>query len=157
MSTLKPTSYDPMAFDDPDPKHVTVTIGKESYKLFEASADAAVRFRNSAARAAVLKDGKVVGVNGVADSEVVLVGNCLFHVNSDGSSGPPVSEHKIRGWKVSVLKRLFDRVKEISDGLVDPATPEALREQIAELQRQLAEAEAGDSPGKAAPSAGTGS
>lgn len=157
MSTIKPTTYDPMTFDDPDPRFVEVTVGKEHFRLYEASADAALRFRNCAARAARLKDGKVVGVDGVADSELVLVSNCLFDVKPGGEVGMPVSEHRIRGWKVAVLKGMFDRVKEMSDGLVDPATPEALREQITSLQEQLAEAEAGDSPGKPAPSAGTGS
>jgi hypothetical protein len=157
VSTIKSTTYDPMAFDDPDPKFVPVTVKGEKYRLYEASADAAIRFRNSAAKSARLKDGKVVGVDGVADSELVLVANCLFHTNDNGDLGAPASEHKIRGWRVAVLKGMFERVKEMSDGLVDPSTPESLREQIAELQRQLAEAEAGGSPGKAAPSAGTGS
>lgn len=152
MSYLEPNSFEPIVIDDPSPKHVEVTISGKRYHLLEATVDAATRYRNLAIKSARMTDGKITGVEGIADAEPNLISNCLFELNAEGKRVGTVSERIIRGWANHIQKLLFDRIKSISDGLVDKPSAKELKKQIKQLQDQLKDLEEDREPGKSEPS-----
>jgi hypothetical protein len=136
-----------MVFDDLAPAEVPVRIGGERFVLREASGDAAAKYNNARMRAHKLQDGALVGLDGVGDLEPLLVSLCLYKADKDGGlpltkagDADPrflVPQEQIRRWKGNVQHALFDKAKELSPWLIQAPTPEALREQIALLQKQL--------------------
>lgn len=130
--------YEKMVFDDPTPAKVEVTIGGEEYVLKEASGDTAVKYRNMLLRATKMSDGKVSGIDGMADAEPYLVSACLFRiVDMKGTrTEVPVALAAVRAFKDSILKQLFERVKKIS-GLDDKETEQSLKKKIADLTAKL--------------------
>ncbi len=123
-------------FDDMDiaPREVEFKLGGVQHVLKEASADAARRYRNTAVKAAKMSDGKVTGLDGVADVEPLLVSLCLFKREEKGDK--PIKLDDVLKMPSRVTKRMFERAKEISD-LDEGADEESLRKQIAALQQQL--------------------
>lgn len=117
-------------FRDLQPQSIPVPIGKECYRLFEASGDAARVYRNSVLRSTKLgPDGKPVSVEGLADAEPLLVSKCLykadgdFNVPTDGNGWPTdptklVHQNVIMRWPQRVQKGLYDWVMRVS-GLND--------------------------------------
>jgi hypothetical protein len=137
-------------FDDLEPCGVTVTLGrgdqKQHYILREATADAAKKYQNCRARSTRFnEEGKVTGIDGVADAEPLLVSHCLCLTNPDHvtvlldkkSNAMTVPLHTILSWKVGIVKTLFEKVREISPGLDDDTNEDALVKQIDLLTRAL--------------------
>ncbi len=124
-----------MRFDDLEPIKIPVFIGTKEYVLREASADAAVKYRNAGTKAARMQDGKLVGLDGVADVVLLLVCGCLFEVKEIGGNRVegPVSPVWLRTLPYRIVKPLFDRAKAISKGLEDEDTVETLDAQIKDL------------------------
>lgn len=135
---VAPGIYDDIVLDL-EPKSVRVTLAGEPYLLREASEDAACRFHNAAMRAAKMSDGKVTGVDGVADSEPILVAGCLFKlVKVKGRDvEQPVSLQFVRDLPARVVKPLFERAKRISG--LDEEPESVLRKRIAEDTKKLDE------------------
>lgn len=107
FSTLKP--------------HRETFVGPDGnvYTLTDATIDAGVAFRNANLGAAELSpEGKVQRWTGMADSERVLVGHCIFAGAEVANDAVPVGPDFIRRWPIIVLTRLYDRVIEVSPGLV---------------------------------------
>lgn len=98
---------------DLTPKEETYRIGGRDYTLVEPSEDAACRWRNLATSKAKMQDGKVVGMDGIADVQPYLVSLCLFEETDKGRVAVPLSV--IRGWPARVVKVLFERAKELGD------------------------------------------
>lgn len=133
MANEDKTAQDPysdLVFEDLEPKFVDVWLtskkpDKPSHRLREATEDVACKFRNAAMRAARMTDGKVVGVDGMADCEPILVAGCLFKLVPDPKSPGGVRElactvGEVRSWSARVVGPLFDRAKLIS-GMTDAA------------------------------------
>jgi hypothetical protein len=162
------SDYNPlgeMEFDDLPPIEVPVKVKQPSgppklYLLKEASADVARQYKNATMRAAKLVGGEVVGMDGIADAELLLVSLCLFDARWEGSpdgegggryvqaTGNPVGLAKVRAMKYKTVKSMFDKVQEISN-LSDKDTIEGLDRQIAGLQKRrekLAETEGETAP-----------
>lgn len=146
--------YEKMTFDDPTPGKVEVVIGNEEYVLKEASGDTAVKYRNMLLRATKMTDGKVSGIDGMADAEPFLVSACLFRiVDMKGTrTEVPVALAAVRAFKDSLLKSLFERVKKIS-GLDDKETAESLKKKIADLTAKLEVLQRGQDDAKNSPGA----
>lgn len=133
----------------------------ERYVVREASTAAAVAYRNSNSRASRYEDGKFVGLDGLADSEPLLVGLCTFKVDDKGgASGAPVGHEAVMKWPDRVQRALYDIVKEISPRLTDVLTLESVDKQLTRLQerrRELVEERArGGAPNPNAPPPPTG-
>ncbi len=130
-----------LIFDDLAPVSVPVTIGKKKCLLREASGDAACQYRNLLTAAARMNDGKVVGMHGVADAEPLLVSLCLFELYD--LKGEQKERRfllsEIRGWRSSVQRALFDKIKEISPGLDEKDTPETVRKRLETMERSMAD------------------
>ena len=127
----------PLVFNDLAPISVPVEIAGKQYLLKEASEDAACRFRNARFEGAKLSDdGRMMSVGNMADVEPLLVSLCLFElygVNGD-TKERPVLLSQVRAWPPRVVKPLFEKVKEMSDGLEEKPTKESLTKQIEKLQ-----------------------
>lgn len=91
---------------------IPVEIDGEQYVLREASGETAATWRNAIMRCAVIgPDGKPTGVRDLADTELLLVSLCLFHVGS----GNAVGLDFVRSLPNRVCRALFAKVREISD------------------------------------------
>lgn len=105
------TQYDPISFDDLTPIEIPVKLAGVSYTLREASAGAASKWRNFLLRSTKLsKEGKPVSIEGLADSEILLVSLCLFRADT----GKPVSTSTVATWPSKIVKVLFEKSKQIS-------------------------------------------
>lgn len=87
-----------------------VKVGDTNYTLREALEATAVIWRNSNMAAATFRDGGISGFRGIADSEPLLVSLCLFD-----ESGNNVKLSVVKGWPARVVKKLFEKAKEISE------------------------------------------
>lgn len=143
-----------MVFEETlEPKQVPVKIGGVEYILLEAGAAEAIQYRNAKARAVRMKDGEVVGWEGTADIEAMMVSLCLYNTVPDKREGSfvrvlPTKDdgspnldfrvplHKVLSFRPSVVASLFRRLQEISE-LEEVQTEESLVRQIEVLTRQL--------------------
>lgn len=158
MSASDETAFD---FSSLAPREIPV-VGPDGarYVLREASADAAIRYRELNLRARRLEDGKLVGWTGeMVQSDVVLVAHCLYRTDAAGNrTGVTVPVELVRGWPDQVQAKLYDWVINNSPTLRPPATAAELEAEIARLRDRLAAVRAGAADGpKAPPASGAGS
>ena len=137
---------------DLQPARVKYRIGGKPYILCEATADAAIKYRNRCIAATKYdsKTGARVGVEGLADAEPFLLSMCLFHAGDDGelrlnTDGEPdvryaVPVQAIRKFPNHVQRTLFDKCHEIS-GLEGRWTIPTLKKEIERLQDILKDME----------------
>jgi hypothetical protein len=130
---------DQMNFDL-EPLEVQVTVGGKSYVLREASEDAACKWRNKIMSSTKLTDGKPSSIDGIGDSEPLLVSLCLWEQHS--STKDEVKQLKVplevvRSWPSRVVKKLHKWVMENSDLEEKPKTRTEIEKAISDLNVQL--------------------
>lgn len=110
-----------LVFDDPAPKEIPTKIGGNSYYLVEASATAAAAYKNAKYKAFRMNDGKVSGIDLLADADLVLLRHCLVRAKADGSIDKSsngkyvtVRPDEIDGLAYRVQKALVKAVKDVS-------------------------------------------
>lgn len=144
---------EPMDFDLA-PIRIPVTVRGKRYILSDATAGAVVQYRNALMKSTRMIDGKVSGVEGMADAEPLLVSLCLSNLSKDDPLAPatdpggnpvPVGIAVVKSFPSSAMKILFDRIKEIS-GLNDDESEETLAKRIEVDQKKLASMRAGGEP-----------
>jgi hypothetical protein len=138
----------PIIFDDLAPIEIPVTMGKKQYILREASEAVAAKWRNHNMQGIRVVGGKVAGMDGVGDTQALLVSLCLCETDENGAvltikvgneeipKTVPLAE--VRRWHSRIVGPLFDRAKAISK-LDEQETEETLVEKIGRLQEQLTE------------------
>lgn len=146
-------------FDGLEPIEVPFKLFGRDYILREPSEDAAAKFRNANLKGLRMQDGKVSGAEGLADSQKLLLSQCLYYADKDGNlpldkDGDPdprflVAVQRVGKWPARVAKPIFERAKELGK-LAEDETEESLVKQIAKLQEQLAR-KRGEDPAKNAP------
>lgn len=139
-----------MVYDDISLVQVKVTVGKKEYVLQEADADTARRYRNMAVSGAKMDDGKVIGVRGIGDLELFLVGECLFEASETQgtpSLGRKVDAKTLQSWKSYIISDIFRRAKEISR-LDEPLTLDDALRQREKLDQTIQQLEEGDAAKK---------
>jgi hypothetical protein len=100
-----------LSFDSLDLRQVEVEIQGKLYLLREATGAGAARWRGAVIRAARFgADGKVERLDGAADSELILVNECLVD-----ASGRRTPLQVLQGWPARVVKALFEEAKRISE------------------------------------------
>jgi hypothetical protein len=120
-----------LAFDDVDlaPREVEVTIRSEKYVIRELSLGQAITYRNASVACAKMRDGKVIGMEGIADLESLLLSLCLWKVGE--KNGERILMKVTRGFIEElpgrVASQLHAQAKEISElnekiGADDPTT-----------------------------------
>lgn len=130
------------------PQEIEVQISDgttvETYVLREASEDAAVRYRNTVMDSAEISaEGKPTRVRHLADIEPFLVHLCLWD-----SEGKNPTLRKVRSWPARVVKRLYDKAREISNLAEEEDTIEALQLRRDDIEQKLAKLRAGESTAK---------
>lgn len=132
-------NFDEIPHQDKDgsplPNEVPVTYQERTYVLVEATGEVAAKYQNAIFRSSRLDDGKLIGMDGLADASLILVSGCLFPVK-DGVRGPNVTLPTIKSWPNRIVKKLFETARDISD-LADQDTVEGLEKQITNLQKRL--------------------
>lgn len=130
---------DSLDFTDLAPIELPVKIMGRNFLLREASADAAVRYRNCLLRSTRMVDGKVSGIEGMADAEPLLVSCCLLEliIHSNGETlKRAVTEGDVRRLPNRITAKLFEAAKRISR-LDEDEKPEVIKKQIKALQERL--------------------
>lgn len=116
-----------LVFDDLEPQQREFEYKGKTYILTEASADAAAKYRNASLRAAKMNDGKITGMDGLADAEPILVARCVFEAGEnkelrlDGQGNANVQFlvplPKVLGWPDKLVSRLYNEVKAMTPSL----------------------------------------
>ena len=102
---------EPIRFDSFALHEEPVFLGDKKFVLREASSGAATRYRNALLDCATMgPEGKPSKLSGMASVEPLLVSLCLFE-----EDGKPVPLAEIERWPSKIVKRLFNRVKDVSD------------------------------------------
>jgi hypothetical protein len=130
-----------LEFDNPTPVEEPVKIGGEDY-VIRVSGDAVVRYRNAVMRSQIYdENGKLARLDGLADSEPLLVSLCLFKLSkSNGQVVPmPVQLQTIRSWRPEIQARLYDKIKNDNPDIEGASTDEQLNEQLGRLQKRIAD------------------
>lgn len=154
---------DPFDFDDLAPIEIPVRIAGVAYILREASEAAACKWRNHQLKATRMADGKVTGMDGMADAEPLLVSLCLCQTNPDGTlkldpqrNPANVPLALVLSWPARIVKPLFEKAKEISD-LTEKETADALEKRLLETREKLDKLRAGENREKNLPNGSTDS
>lgn len=137
---------EPLVFDDIAPIEVPVTIKGKSYVLREANEAASARYKNMQFKAMKLAEGidgsKTSSIDGMAETEALLVSLCLFEkTENGGEKNVPLEE--IKRLPHRVIEPLFKRAEEIS-GLQNKETKEDLVKKIKECQAKIAKLKANE-------------
>ncbi len=91
-------------------KHILGPDG-ENYTLKEANGRAAKIYNNARIAGVTLGDsGKAESITGIGDLEPLLVSLCLF-----GDEGRPIQQAVVEKWSYQVVKKLHDKIKEVSN------------------------------------------
>lgn len=152
---------DELDFDSVVSIEVPVKLNKQTYVLKEASGETAAKYKNAMLRATKLEDGKVSAIDGMADSELLLVSLCLFRrVERDGGTADePVTVAFVKTLPSRVVSKLYDTAKKISE-LDQDETVEALEKKIKESEEKIKKINSGSDPaknGRTSSTDGTGS
>lgn len=126
---------DEMLFNDIEIISVPIQIKGIKYKLVEASAEVAAKYRNKAMSGTTFSDGRPTGVSGLGDLQILLVSLCLYQVTVKGveEALSPVSEEFVKKLPDRILKPIFERAKLISE------LNEGGDETIADLEKQISD------------------
>lgn len=128
-------------YSDLTPIEIPVTnLNGKNYILREADGDTGAKFKSRSAQCMRMTEGKVSGVNDIGSLEPYLLSLCMLQVSihTDGETKhlKSVSEATIRSWPSKVVKKLFNKAKEISE-LNEEETVESLEKVIKEATKKL--------------------
>lgn len=136
---------DVMEFEDEELVEVPVKIGANRYILQEANGDVVVQHRNAVLAYTRYNDqGNIASISGIASAEPLLISKCLYTTIPADKANPegPVIKSKLAGLEFvnnlrhRTMKKLFNRIKEISD-MNDDESVEALKKQRDELTKRI--------------------
>lgn len=142
--TVDSPFFDPITgfdFDDLQPVSMPVKYQNKQLVVREAVGGAVVSYRNAAMRSARMEDAKVVGINGLADSEPILVAACLFEIHptvivNGTPMEKPVTVDFVKKMPYRMMKTLYDWIKKVSD-IDEGETEETLLKQKTEIDKKL--------------------
>lgn len=136
-----------MVYDDIVPREVKVRIGPARYVLREGGGDVVAKFKNAQMRAARASTNGVVYMDGMADTESLLVSLCLYRADDEGNlrlnkKGDPdpaflVSQEAVKKFTNKVISDLYERAKALAGLNEEEETEEALERRLASLKRKL--------------------
>ena len=90
-------------------------IGADQYILVEADSETGTMYKNQAMAAGRFsEEGKLAGVNGLAEVEPLLVSRCLFKLDA-AMERHPVTLATVKAWPNRVVKSLYQKAQAMSD------------------------------------------
>lgn len=111
-------------------------LGK-NYILREAKGATVVEFNDMRLKATRMSDGKVVGIDGMANAEPFLVSRCLFEVDAEGKE-TAISPGVVKSFPGHVMTRLYIEAKKLSK-IDEEETEETVMKEMARLQKKIVE------------------
>jgi len=128
------------------------------YILLEPTCAASCVYENERTKGMKYDEkGKSVQLIGLADSEPILVAECLYKADKDGklpidSAGNPRPDMKvglgtIRAWPDRIVQALYEKLLEWSPGLRPKAKRDVLEDRIKEAEKELAALDAEEKNG----------
>jgi hypothetical protein len=146
--------YRAVSLDFPDlkPVEVSVTVGRVTYVLREASYAVKKQYRNAQMRAVRMVDGKMTGLDGAMEADPLLLAGCLFETDNEGkATNRTVDVRLLHSWPARVVEPLVAEAKRLSN-IDQDETREALEKRLEETKKALAKLDekngkAEDNPG----------
>ena len=124
---------------DLQPKRATAKIGGRRHVVKEANGGVAKQYKNACMRGTKMDDGKIVGMEGLADAEYLLVSLCTFSVDTLGDGSQlerPVPQKVVESWPNHISSKLYTWIKEHSH-LHEAENEDQLVREIEKLQERL--------------------
>jgi hypothetical protein len=123
-------------FDSLEPMAVPVAYKGRRYVLRETAGDQSTAYRNAVLRSMVPNGlGGIVPGVGYPDTDLMLLGMCLYEVTDTGEQ--PVGAEALKKWPTRVIKPLFERVKSASGLEAEEDSIDNLTTRISDLQKRL--------------------
>lgn len=125
---------------DLKPKRATARIGGRTHVIKEAVGGIAKQYKNACMRGTKMDDGKIVGMEGLADAEYLLVSLCTCEVLTLGDGTQverPVPQKIVESWPSHISSKIYGWIKEASH-LHEAQTEEQLTREIHKLEERLA-------------------
>lgn len=130
---------EPLVFESLEPIEIPVKIAGKDYVLREAGEAFASKYQNALMSSTKVVEGtdgnKSATVQGISDTEALLVSLCLFEIGQNNSK-VNVNVNTIRTWPHRVVKPLFQKAEEIS-GLGANETEATLLKRLKDTQDKL--------------------
>lgn len=96
-----------------EPAKEYLTIGSDKYVLCEPTETASCQWRDALVRATRLdSNGKPIGMDGISNSDSLLLSMCLFREDTQGKL-QPVNKQTILSWPSKIVRPLVDACKEM--------------------------------------------
>lgn len=141
---------EPLVFESLEPIQVPVKLGTKDCFLQEASESGASRYKNAALKGTKVTENadgsKHASVDGVSETEVLLVSLCLFEKTENGGH-KNVDLSFLKTLPHRIIRPLFEKAEEIS-GLKRKETKDELRKRLKEIQDKLAKYDAEEEAAK---------
>jgi len=103
-------------FDSLKPIEILVRYQGKLYYLVEADAESGAEYRDRIISGTRLEDSKAVGISGIPMAQLSLVARCLFQSDSVGDkTDQRVNINTLRKWPDRVIRKLFEKLEEISE------------------------------------------
>lgn len=94
---------------------VKVKLNGKPHVIVSADSDTATEYRNISLKHVIMRDAKIEGkLMGLAESEPYLVSRCVFMIDADGNRHP-YSLDAVKSWNSSAVKKLYNKIRDISD------------------------------------------
>lgn len=114
-----------------DTDAIQVPFTKDFY-LVEPSGDVAIRYREAVAKAAKFKDGKMTTAEGLPETDMLLLNNCVYENVTSKIAAPA----KIKGVPNRLLVQAVKRLQ-LLGGLAGEESIEELKEQRRDLDERI--------------------
>lgn len=139
-----PALADELTFDSLEPREFSFKLRNpgtgelESFVLQEPGASAGVHYQDMKAKAHIIRDNKLVGIDGINEADLDLLTGCVFKrtvIDGNREALEEVNPAYVRSWPYRVYAPLLDRLKEMCPELEGRETVESVDKKIANLQK----------------------
>lgn len=137
-----------LTFDSLEPREFhfklrsSATGEMEAFILQEPGASAGVRYQDKKSKAHIIRDNKLVGIDGINEADLDLLTHCVFkRIVLDGNREAleDVNPDYVRSWPYRVYAPLLTKLKEMCPELDGRDTLETIDKKIDALEKARAQ------------------